>query len=196
MAVIEIKSEPSGRDLRVFALMWVVFVPLIGYLLPRSDSGPLALACVAVVCLVLSLAFNADEPRRRQMLGLALPGVLLAIWGAMALWGHDGTGRRIVQGVILGFSIVLAAAGAITTLASARLGARLYRGWMLGVLPIGWTISHVLLGVVFFGVITPVGLGLRLLGRDPLQCRADRGAETYWHARERADEPRRYMRQF
>jgi hypothetical protein len=196
MAVIEIKADPSRTELRVFALMWLVFVPLLGYVLPRADSGVLVLAGVATLCLALSLALNRDEPRRRQLLGLALPAVLISIWGAMALWGQEGAGRRVVPGVILGTAVVLGAAGSIATLASKPLGARLYRAWMLGVMPIGWTVSHLLLAAVFFGVVTPVGLLLRLLGRDLLQRGADPGADTYWQVRERVDDPRRYMRQF
>ena len=80
--------------------------------------------------------------------------------------------------------------------ASRRVGERLYATWMLMVLPLGWTVSHVLLGLVYFGVITPIGLGLRLLGRDLLGRRADPEASTYWQQRPPSADSRRYMRQF
>jgi len=36
------------------------------------------------------------------------------------------------------------------------------------------------MGVLFFCVLTPVGLVLRLAGRDPLRLRLDRRAPSYW----------------
>jgi len=68
---------------------------------------------------------------------------------------------------------------------------------MYAAFPIGWTVSHVLLAVVYFAVLTPTGLGLRLLGYDPMS-RRDRSEEktSYWE-RECAPENReRYFRQF
>ena len=44
----------------------------------------------------------------------------------------------------------------------------IYVGWMILAFPIGWTISQVILVVMFFGLFTPIGLIFRLLGRDPL----------------------------
>ena len=34
--------------------------------------------------------------------------------------------------------------------------------------PIGWTVSQVMLAMMFFGLFTPIGLVFRLIGRDPL----------------------------
>jgi hypothetical protein len=72
----------------------------------------------------------------------------------------------------------------------------IFLAWMFAAFPIGWTISHVLLFVVYFGVLTPVGLVLRVLGKDPLDRAFDRDASSYWIARPRVDDPRRYFRQF
>jgi hypothetical protein len=45
-------------------------------------------------------------------------------------------------------------------------------------------VSPVVLGVMFFGVITPIGLARRALGKDSLRLRYDPAASTYWVARE------------
>ena len=34
--------------------------------------------------------------------------------------------------------------------------------------PIGWTVSQVILLLMFYGLFTPIGLVFRLIGRDPL----------------------------
>lgn len=68
--------------------------------------------------------------------------------------------------------------------------------WMLAAFPIGWFMSHVLLGIVYYGVVTPIGLILRLRGRDSLQLKPQADASTYWIVRPRASAPSRYFRQF
>ena len=45
----------------------------------------------------------------------------------------------------------------------------IYVGWMVLAFPIGWTVSQVMLALMFFGLFTPIGLVFRLIGRDPLQ---------------------------
>ena len=62
--------------------------------------------------------------------------------------------------------------------------------------PIGWVVSHLLLAVVLYLVFTPIGLLLRLLGRDPLERRFDPAAESYWTPHRPADRMDRYFRQF
>jgi len=72
----------------------------------------------------------------------------------------------------------------------------LYVGLTLLTFPIGFILSHVLLAIVFYLVITPVGLVMRLLGRDPLQRKFNREASTYWvdHAEPKSVEE--YFRQY
>lgn len=41
-------------------------------------------------------------------------------------------------------------------------------------------VSPVALGVLFFLVVTPTGLLMRLFGKDPLRLRLDRNAKSYW----------------
>jgi hypothetical protein len=62
--------------------------------------------------------------------------------------------------------------------------------------PIGWLISHLILVVVFYGLITPLGLALRLAGRDALGRRFDRTASTYWQPRQSRPDVERYWRRY
>jgi hypothetical protein len=71
-----------------------------------------------------------------------------------------------------------------------------YRGLLLATFPIGWVMSHVILGVVYYLVMTPIGLIMRLLGRDPMERRLDRTAATYWVPRQQVTNVERYFRQF
>jgi len=60
--------------------------------------------------------------------------------------------------------------------------------------PIGMVVSYVLLAIVFYLLITPVGLLLRLFGYDPVDKRMRIG--SMWHVREPVIEQASYFRQF
>ena len=71
-----------------------------------------------------------------------------------------------------------------------------FRVWIATLYPIGWIISHALLAIVYYLVITPIGLGMRLFGRDPLQRELHRSAKTYWTPRSTIKDTARYFQQF
>ncbi len=72
----------------------------------------------------------------------------------------------------------------------------LYVGWMKAVSPIGWTISHLLLAMVYYLIITPMGLMMRLFRRDSMRRKFEPEAETYWIERRSNGDLARYVRQF
>lgn len=47
-------------------------------------------------------------------------------------------------------------------------------------------IAPVMMAALFYGVVTPTGLIMRMLGKDSLQRRYDRGVRSYWIHREPA----------
>jgi hypothetical protein len=57
-------------------------------------------------------------------------------------------------------------------------------------------VSHLLLLVVYYLVLTPIGLLMRLIGYDPLQRRFDRSAQSYWTPHDPAADDARYFKQF
>jgi hypothetical protein len=70
-----------------------------------------------------------------------------------------------------------------------------HKGWMTLAFALGWIMSRVLLTVFFFVAIMPVGLILRLVGKDPLAIRAEK--DSYWIRRQsETREPRDYERLF
>jgi len=44
-------------------------------------------------------------------------------------------------------------------------------------------VSPVALGILFFGVVVPTGLLMRIFGKDPLSLRLNNSADTYWVVR-------------
>lgn len=58
-------------------------------------------------------------------------------------------------------------------------------------------IECAVLGVVFFGVIVPIALFYRLLGRDPLNLKLHGAQKSYWIERPQArSSPKGFYRQF
>ena len=72
-----------------------------------------------------------------------------------------------------------------------------YIAWMSVAFVLGFVVSHVILTLFFFLVITPIGLVARLFGKDFLSLKLDRHAASYWIRRDRkAKSPADYERQF
>ena len=60
-----------------------------------------------------------------------------------------------------------------------EIGLSLYRLWMRLGLALGRITTPILMGLVFFLVITPAALVLRLVGRDPMSRRREPERESY-----------------
>jgi hypothetical protein len=69
-------------------------------------------------------------------------------------------------------------------------------GWTLAAFPIGWLVSHLILAIIFYLVMTPIGLALRLTGHDPLRRRLNRSATSYWIEYNPHSRVERYFRQY
>ena len=72
----------------------------------------------------------------------------------------------------------------------------LYVGWMVAVFPLAWLVSRLALALLFYGLVTPLGLLLRLAGRDALGRRRGWKRSTYWIERRDVNDPDRYLRQY
>jgi hypothetical protein len=77
-----------------------------------------------------------------------------------------------------------------------RIGRPFYVGWYFVACCIGIVVGNLALAIVFFVLVTGLGLLMRVLGRCPVRKTFDRGAATYWQEAEQVDEPNRYYRQF
>jgi ABC-type uncharacterized transport system permease subunit len=136
MSLIQIERNPSGRQLLVFGIAWLVF---------------------------------------------------------FACWG----GACQMRGRTLAAEIFWAAAVAVPLLgAASRMALRTaYVAVSYATYPLGYVISHVVLAVVYFFVLTPIGLAMRLLGNDPLSRKFEPGAKSYWKRREKAKSAESYFNQ-
>lgn len=49
----------------------------------------------------------------------------------------------------------------------------IYKGWMAVGHVMGWINTRIILGLVFYAVVTPIGMVRRLLGKDPMGPKAE-----------------------
>ena len=72
----------------------------------------------------------------------------------------------------------------------------IYLGWLYAAFPIGWVISHVVMGAIYYLVLTPFALVFKLIGRDALERKIDKNAKSYWVEHKTGGDPQRYFKQF
>jgi hypothetical protein len=116
----------------------------------------------------------------------------MAFFGGLALWQGLGHGRIILALVLTGLAITIGPAG----LMKPELIRPVFVVWMTLAFPVGWILSHVLLGCVYYGILTPTGLFFRLIGRDVLARRHRPEASSYWRPKPAADDVASYFRLF
>jgi hypothetical protein len=118
-------------------------------------------------------SFERDEPAHGssdRSFGLVFTGLFLVIGLAPLL--HDRPVRI--------WSLALAAAFLGVALGRASLLAPLNRLWTRFGLLLHRVVNPIVMGAIFYLAITPFGMAMRLLGKDPLRRGFDRTAASYW----------------
>lgn len=127
---------------------------------------------------------DAKELRRFAVAMLIGFGLL----GLFSAWRGNGIGTGSL--VLWGIGAFLAVAALVP-----GLGKIAYLGVYLPTSIIGYVVSHVILALMFFFVITPLGIILRMLGKDPLRQRRQSN-ETGWTPVKGVKSEDSYYRQF
>lgn len=133
---------------------------------------------------------DRHEPTAQELryFGLML-AAFLGLVGALAQWRW----RAPVTAWLLGS---LALVVAVTYYALPPLRRPLLIAWWAALRPVQRTVSYLALAIVYFLVFTPVGLILRVVGRDPLERGFKPEVGSYFVRRRTARDPARYFRQF
>jgi hypothetical protein len=137
---------------------------------------------------MLDVNWNPSRRELRQFAGIWLPA-FAALVGSVVLYR---SGSWTTAFAIWGTAIAVGAIG-LAVPAFAKL---VFVGWMAAAYPIGWVVSHLVLGAAYYLVFTPIGLIMRLSGRDSMARTANRSEKTYWVAHEPGRDAASYFRQF
>ena len=106
------------------------------------------------------------------------------VFAALASYAYFMHWQRAVYVTAASLSIITIA----VTLLAPKLLSPFNRAWFLLGEMLGKIVSPVVLGVIFFGLLTPVGLFTRLFGRDELRLKK-RESSSHWVEREPAGPP-------
>lgn len=104
--------------------------------------------------------------------------VFAAVFALIALWPllhHDGV--RL-------WALAVAAAFGLVAVVRPALLATPNRLWTKLGLLLGKIVAPIALGILFYGVLTPLGAVMRMAGKDPLRLKRDDAAASYWIPRE------------
>ena len=146
---------------------------------------------------MIELNLDPDAKTLRQFGFIALAGfgaIAALAWFEKLVFagGWLGDARPTVVAVLLG----VGALAALTSLVYPRANKWLFVGLSIAAFPIGFVLSYVILGTLFFLIITPIGLLLRVFGQDPMN-RAFRAEQTrYGVACRPTRPPESYFKQF
>jgi len=113
------------------------------------------------------------DARGLRQFGLMLAGVLVAVPGLLLPWMNQW--QLMPNYYWFGVAAVIA----IWAMLAADSMRGLYTGWMRVAMLIGHVINTLVLAIVFFLVITPMGIVMRMLGKDPMRRSLDRGVASY-----------------
>ncbi len=129
-------------------------------------------------------------PTDRQLIEFAAIGAFLL--AGFAIW-QLATGGS--PGLAVDYIVVAILVGVIG-FAKPRWLASIFTCWMFLTYPLAWLVSNLTLAIIFYGLLTPLAVLFRLLGRDALDRSLNSDQDSYWQTKPAAESPERYLRQY
>ena len=113
---------------------------------------------------------NGVASKQLRSFGLIVTGIfaVIAFWPPL----FHGENARI-------WALMVSALFAVTALALPASLRPIYTVWMRVGSVLGWVNTRIILSLGFYGVFTPMGTVMRLLGKDPLRRKFDPDVTTY-----------------
>jgi saxitoxin biosynthesis operon SxtJ-like protein len=126
---------------------------------------------------------HKSTTKELRSFGLLVGGVFTVI-GLWPLLVHDESLR--LWAVVIGGLLIVC--GVVVP----RALAPVHQGWMWIGHVLGWINTRILLGIVFFGLVTPIGVVFRLMGKDTMRQAFSELSSTYRVTRQ--PRPRSHMK--
>jgi len=145
---------------------------------------------------LVEINFNPDRRTLRQFGVIAFLGfgVLAALAYYERLVFAFGLGDARVP-LTAGFAVVGSLA-LLFSLVAPKANRFIYLGLALLSFPIGFVLSYLIMGALFFLIIGPIAVLMRLFGRDAMHRRYDPKAATYWSSARRPRDKESYFHQY
>jgi len=136
--------------------------------------------------MLIEVEWNPDRRQLRSFGWVMLAG--FPLFGALLAW-------RFSSWTPLVFCAALGYFCWTTALFAPAVGLWVYKIWMGIGYAMGMVVAPIAISAIYFLVVTPIALALRLMGKDPMQRRR-RGAPSYWLPVKHRTAPDSYRRQF
>ena len=131
------------------------------------------------------------NPNRRDIRSFGLIGLVVLTAVSLVLFFLKGFSFKVSLIIFfLGLFIFL------SSIISFKLTKLIYLSLTFLTFPIGLFISFLLMSIFYFGLITPLGIFFRLIGRDALNRKFEPDMKSYWIERKKITDIKRYFHQF
>jgi hypothetical protein len=145
---------------------------------------------------LVEINFDPDTRTLRQFGVIAFVGfgalAALAYYEKLIFAFGLGEARMPVVAAFL----ALGAIALLFSLIAPRANRFLYVGLTLLAFPIGFVLSYVIMGTLYFLIIGPIAVLFRIFGRDAMQRRYDPSASTYWSTARPPRDKESYFHQY
>jgi hypothetical protein len=145
---------------------------------------------------MIEINLNPDDKTLRQFGWIALVGfgfIAAIAWFEKLIFAFGlGDARQVVAGVF----VCLALYSVFFSLVWPKAILPIFVLLTIVTYPIGFVLSHVIMGSLFYLLVSPIGIIFRLTGRDPMERRWDPAAESYWSDSGAARPKESYFKQF
>jgi len=145
---------------------------------------------------LVEINFNPDTKTLRQFGVIAFVGfgLLAALAYYERLIFSFGLGEARMP-LVMTFA-ALGTIAALFSLVAPKANRVLYVGLTLLAFPIGFVLSYVIMGTLFFLIIGPIAVLFRIFGKDPMHRGYDTAASTYWLEARPARDKESYFHQY
>ena|SRR6266540_5436086 len=133
---------------------------------------------------------NPFAPSDRMLRQFA--AISIGFFGAVAALQEFHHHRHLLAGILASLAVTIGPLGLVRP----RAIKPIFVGWMALVYPIGWTVSRLILGFLFYAMFAPVAWVFRMIGRDALRLKPVPQATSYWRPKPKALDKSQYLRQF
>jgi len=137
--------------------------------------------------------WNPDLKQKKRfakslMIGFPFLGLVFLVAGKMTGRGGDLKTSLMIAGAGFGLGLLL--------LLLPSIAKPFYVVWYLISCCIGIVVGNLMLALVYYVLVTGLGLARRVLGRSEIRGCANPKASTYWEDAEQVRNPERYYNQF
>jgi len=119
---------------------------------------------------------DISDRNEQRKFGLVMAAAIIVL--GLVRWALHG-----FHGVPWAFFAV-AAVFAVLGLAAPGLLKPVFAAWMKFAEGVNWVMTRLMLGIVFYGMLAPTGLIMRMMGNDPLKQRRAAPDQSYWETPE------------